>query len=391
MFYSSEKKAILSLACLYVFRILGLFMLISTLPLYAKTLPLSDPRLIGLAIGIYGFMQGILQIPFGILSDRFGRRRLLNIGLCFFLLGSLIGSFATSIYTIILARALQGTSAIGCVILASLADLTREEIRARAMGLIGISIGGAFVLALILGPMIAEKVGLKGIFWVCFLLSIFALWLVNSNKNVLVNLPNCSVTRNPLAGFALVLFDRKLIFLNFGIFILHAILASLFLVIPSILMAEGFEQTNLNKIYAEIILGSLLVVFPMLSIAERFGKKDWLFINAIGVLWLALFLAVNQSFSLVFSMGLFFVGFNILEALLPSLVSSTTKQYKGTALSIYSSMQFFGIFVGAALGGWLNHRYGEVAVLSFSVILAGTWFLWALTEIGVQSYVKRRE
>jgi MFS family permease len=391
---TQEKRAIFTVCSLYMLRMLGLFMILPVFSLYASEVPWSTPALMGWAMGIYGLTQGLLQIPFGIASDRFGRQRLLNIGLGLFVLGSLVGIMAQTIYGLILARALQGAGAIGSVILATLSDCTREQIRARAMGMVGISIGISFLGAFWGGPLLAERFGLTGIFMVCALLGIAALCLLNGQKIVFLKQtvmldPAEKISDGIMLKSKQMLQDPNLSGYYGGIFVLHAVLVALFLVVPDLLKDSTAWFSKQSFVYVGVLLGALLVAMPLLFIAERYAKKTALFLGGLLLLWAGL-VGLRVGASVVWGLWVFFIGFTVLEALFPSFVSIVApKRSKGMALGVYSSFQFLGIFCGGLMGGWLNNEYGKMAVLTFSVIITGSFTLWMFYKLGVQHYVKR--
>lgn len=376
-----ERRAVLSLALLYNVRMLGLFMVLPLLALYAADYRGATPTLIGLALGIYGLSQALLQIPLGWLSDRVGRKPVIVGGLLVFALGSLLAAWSDSIHGIILGRLLQGAGAIASSIMALVADLTSEEQRTKAMAVVGASIGLAFAVALVVGPLLAAFGGLDMVFAITALLAvlgILVLWGIPkapAGQGVERAAPRGSLFRRALR-------DPGLLRLDAGIFTLHCVLMALFLVLPGLLEGlAGVPRDSHWQIYLPVILLSVLGVVPMMRLAERGGRPAPVFLGAILSLVAALVgLGLASSAWMVYlGAWLFFVGFNYMEATLPSMVSKAVfPGGRGTALGIYSTAQFLGIFVGGALGGWLLERFGSQSVLLFCIGLCVLWCLVAL-------------
>jgi MFS family permease len=380
----TERRAALSLASIMATRMLGLFMILPVFALYAEGLPDATPTLIGLAIGAYGLTQALLQVPFGMASDRFGRKRVITIGLLLFAAGSVVAAMSDTLTGIILGRALQGCGAVAAAVMALTADLTREEQRTKAMAIIGMSIGSAFALALVVGPLLNEAVGVKGIFWLTAVLAlggIALLWLRVPRPE------QCSTHRDAelvpeQAGS--VLLDSQLLRLNAGILILHTILTAAFVVLPLVLRDElGIVAAHHSWVYLPILLFSAVAMVPFIIIAERKRRMKSIFVGAVTVLGLSL-LALSQwhtnMLAFVVILWLFFTAFNFLEASLPSLVSKTAPaDKKGTAMGIYSSSQFFGAFLGGGVGGWAYGEFGVSGVFIFCAAMVGLWWLLAVS------------
>lgn len=377
-----ERRAAISLAGIFSLRMLGMFMILPVFALYAAKLDGATPALMGLAIGAYGMTQAILQIPFGLLSDRFGRKPVIAVGLLLFALGSVVAALSTSIYGIILGRAIQGSGAIAAAVMALAADLTREEQRTNAMAIIGMSIGFSFSLALVTGPILDHWIGLSGIFWLTAVLAcvgIAGLYLV---------VPQPQVSRvhrdaEPVpAQFMSVLKDAQLLRLNYGILSLHLILTATFTVLPLILRDYlGMVSAKHWHLYLPVMLLSVAAMIPFIILAERRRRMKQVFLGAIAVVALAEFGMALWHVSLV-SVGLllflFYAGFNLLEATLPSLISKMApSDSKGTAMGFYSSSQFLGAFIGGAAGGWLQGHFGIAGVLVFCGVIAMLWLLVA--------------
>ena len=377
-----EKRATLSLSSIYALRMLGLFMILPVLSLFAEQMEGATPMLIGLAISVYGLTQAILQIPFGLLSDRFGRKKIIIIGLILFSAGSIVAAVSTTIYGVLIGRAIQGSGAIAAAIMALVADLTQEVHRTKAMATIGASIGVSFGVAITLGPILASYVGISGIFWLTAGLSLLAIFVVL----FIVPTPKKSRVHRDAelvpGQFLNVLKNPDLLRLDYGIFVLHLCLTASFVVLPLLIRDAGLIPENHWMVYLPILVTSMAVIVPFVIIAEKKRQMKKIFIGAIMALLLAnvgLFMYFNNLVGLIGFLWLFFCGFNLLEATLPSLISKTAPgDLKGTAMGAYSSSQFMGAFVGGAAGGWLYGELGVETVFLFSAIAAGSWVIVAL-------------
>lgn len=377
-----ERRVTFSLAGIYALRMLGLFMILPVLSLFAEQLQGSTPLLIGLAISVYGLSQAILQIPFGLLSDRYGRKKIIVCGLLLFAAGSIVAAMATTIYGVLLGRALQGSGAIAAAIMALVADLTQEVHRTKAMALIGVSIGLSFGVAITLGPVIAGFAGVQGIFWLTALLALLAILVLL----LLVPTPKKSRLHRDAepvpAQFGDVLKNTDLLRLDFGILVLHLILTASFVIIPLLLRDAGLLSARHWQVYLPVMVVAMLVIVPFIILAEKKQKMKAVFLGAIAVLVLANigFIRFHDSvIGISACLGLFFCGFNLLEATLPSLISKTApSDLRGTAMGVYSSCQFLGAFLGGAVGGWLYGAYGVASVFLCS---AGTALLWLLVAL----------
>jgi MFS family permease len=378
----AEFRATTSLALVFSVRLLGLFMVYPVFAAYAGGLSGANPYLIGEALGIYGLTQGLLQIPFGLLSDKFGRKLMIVIGLLLFIAGSAVAAVSTSIGGLIFGRALQGAGAVGSVILAMLADLTSEGSRTKAMAVVGITIGGSFLIALVIGPVIASFVGVSGLFWLMGILGLVGIGLillvVPSPRRIGVHRDAETVP----AVLGAVLRDRALLRLDVGIFVLHAVLTAMFLVVPGLLRATlNVTPDGDWKIYLPVLLVSVLIMGAAVGFERRL-RGQGIFIAAIVALAASnALMAVGGSSAvmLITALVAFFSAFNILEATLPSLVSKTAPaEAKGTALGVYSSLQFLGIFAGGAAGGWLDQHAGSGGVFTFTIALALLWLVVAI-------------
>lgn len=381
---AAERRVALSLSAIFALRMMGLFMILPVLSLYADRYQGYTPTLAGLAIGIYGLTQALFQIPFGMLSDRVGRKPVIIGGLLLFALGSVIAALSDSMLGLIIGRGLQGMGAIAAVVMALAADLTREEQRTKAMAIIGASIGVAFAIALILGPVISHWIGLSGVFAITAVLAIGGILLLQGL------VPKPVIQRRHRDAETLpeqiqrVLRDRQLLRLDAGILILHLILTASFVVIPLLLRDHG--QLDASKhwfVYLLVLLASVCFMAPFILIADKYRLIKPIFAAAVLMLALAqlgLLTFHTSLWQIVLLMVVFFTGFNILEANLPSLISRLAPpETKGTALGIYSTSQFLGAFIGGLGGGWLHAHYGPGAVFEACAVLALMWFAFALT------------
>ena len=380
---ASEKRATWSLASIYALRMLGLFLIMPVLSLFAEQLEGSTPALIGLSIGIYGISQSILQIPFGLMSDRFGRKKIIISGLIIFLIGSVVAALSTTIYGVLLGRAIQGSGAIAAPIMALVADLTQEVHRTKAMALIGLSIGVSFGVAITAGPIIGGLIGVHGIFWLIAGLSFIAIFVVR----FLVPDPKKSKKHRDAElvpnQFFNILKNTELLRLNYGIFVLHAMLTASFVVLPLLMSDAGLAPAEHWKVYLPVFVVSMAAIIPFVIVAEKKRKMKAVFIGAIATLVLADLGLMQFSSSLIGIIGflwLFFTGFNLLEATLPSLVSKTAPgDLRGTAMGVYSTSQFLGAGLGGGIGGWCYGQMGASGVFLFCAIAAFTWFLLSLS------------
>ncbi len=378
---TGEKRAVLGLAGVYGFRMLGLFLILPVFALFAEKLPGATPFLTGLAVGIYGLTQAVLQIPFGLLSDRIGRKPVIFGGLLLFALGSVIAASAQDVWLVILGRAVQGSGAIAAVVMALAADLTREENRTKAMASIGITIGASFMIAMMAGPVLGRLIGVSGIFWLTAVLALLGIAVV---ALVVPTPTRSSVHRDAEtvpAMFGRVLRDPELLRLDFGIFCLHLILTALFLAVPVMLRDLGLEPLQHASLYLPVMLGSIAAMVPFIILAERRGLMKQVFLGAVTSLALAQFalgVLSQQFWGFVAALALFFTAFNLLEATLPSLVSKVAPvDAKGTAMGVYSTSQFSGAFVGGVFGGWIHQHFGLAAVFQAGAVVGVIWLLVA--------------
>jgi len=381
---ASERKAVTSLAGIYSLRMMGLFMILPVFALYAQHLKGTTPTLVGLAIGIYGLTQAVLQIPYGMLSDRIGRKPIIIFGLMIFAVGSIVAATSTSITGVIIGRALQGAGAIAATVMALTADLTREENRLAAMATIGISIGFAFAVSLVLGPILNNLIGVPGIFWLTAVLAISAIAVL---KWVVPNPVSSTFHRDAMTApeqLKSVLRDPQLLRIDFGIFVLHLMLTSTFVVMPLALVHNAhLPSAHHWYIYLPVMLVSMVLMVPFVIIAEKKRRMKQVFGAAIltmGIAEVCFLLMYHSLVGLVFGLFLFFIAFNVLEATLPSLIAKiAAPDHKGTAMGVYSSSQFIGAFTGGVVGGWLHQHYSLGAVFGLAAAMAMVWFLLAAT------------
>ena len=378
-----ERRAVAALSGIFSLRMLGLFMFLPVFSLHAHEYAGYTPLLIGVAIGIYGLTQGVFQVPFGILSDRFGRKPVIAAGLLVFALGSVVAALADDIWGIVAGRALQGAGAVAAAVMALASDLTGEAHRTRVMAVIGASIGVAFALALVLGPVLTEVAGVAGLFWVTAALAAVAivlLWLG-------VPAPPRVAHRGEaaLAGLAIALRDGQMLRLNAGIFILHAIMVATFVALPIALRDRaGVDVADHWKVYVGVLLASVVFTVPLIVAADRANRSRSVMLLGILVLGAGLAGLAGAPAGVMFFVCLvvYFTGFNTLEASLPAMVSRVAPMAaRGAALGVYSTLQYLGAFAGGVVGGWLLGAGGEHVALA---ALTGLCFAWVLIAIGLR-------
>jgi len=374
-----ELRASASLASLFALRMIGLFLILPVFAVHATKLRGGESlTLVGLALGAYGLTQAMLHLPFGMASDRFGRKRIIVLGLIIFAAGSFLAASATDIYWTIAGRALQGAGAISAAVVAFVADLTRDEHRTKAMAIIGASIGLAFAISLVAAPGLYRVIGMDGIFTLTGVMAILGIWVT------LQVVPAEPAARRTAAGpmppkrLSEIVFDPELLRLNVGIFTLHLTQMAMFVVVPHALVAYGgLPVADHWKVYLPVVIGSFVLMVPPILAAERRSQLKAVFLGAIAVLALVElgFAGFGKSFGGIVALLLaFFVAFNILEASLPSLVSRVAPvSARGTALGIYNTTQSLGLFAGGALGGWLAQHFGAGAVFGASAALMIAW------------------
>lgn len=364
---SIERKALTGLSLLYASRMLGLFMVLPVLTLYGQSLEGASSASLGLALGVYGLTQAILQIPFGAASDRFGRKPLIIIGLLIFLAGSVLAALSTHVYGMVIGRALQGAGAISSVVLALLADYTREEQRSKVMAVIGAVIGASFVLAVMLGPWVAGLGGISGLFWFTSGLALVGLLITAWLPGVPPVQAHDERQFRP-GDLWRVLADKNVTILSFGVFLLHMTMTALFVALPVVLVARGFDAENLGRIYAPVMILAFIGMAPLMMMSERRNAQVQFlrFTAVIVMLALVLMWSVQQWAMSAVALLAFFVGFNFMEATLPSLLSRKAKQsVRGTSMGVFSTAQFTGAAMGGLLGGLLfsDMAFGNIIVL----------------------------
>jgi len=383
---SIEKKAALTLSCVFALRMLGLFMLLPVFSIVGQELGGYTPVLVGVAIGAYGLTQAIFQIPFGWMSDRFGRKPVILFGLVIFVVGSLVAAMSDHIYGVIAGRLLQGCGAIASAIMALAADLSRDDQRTKIMASIGMSIGAAFALAMVLGPVLTNLLGLQGIFFAISLLAIVAMLVIY----FLTPEPDHKYTQKDAVAsknqFSMIFKDPQLMRLNFGIFTLHFLLTSFFVAFPNRLSALGVNLAEHSWLYLVTMVVSVGLMLPMMIFAEK--KRQHARAMLVGVMLIALvqFSFGMYQFSLVLvvvAMIVYFTGFNLMEALLPSMISRIAPlSGKGTALGVYSTSQFAGAFLGGPIAGLIMQYKGMDGIYLVGAFMA---MFWALLSLGLKN------
>ena len=375
-----ELHASLSLALIFALRMLGLFLVLPVFALEAAKFPGGDdPARVGLAMGIYGLTQGLLQLPFGMASDRFGRKRVMVLGLLLFAAGSFLAAMAESLNGLLLGRAVQGAGAISAAVTALLADQTRDAVRTKAMALVGGSIALVFALSLVLAPALAAHIGLTGLFALTGTLALagvaVVLWVVPPEPLLHTNQPRGKLSE--------VLSHAGLLRLNFGVFVLHAVQLAMWMAVPALLVQAGLDKAHHWWVYLPAVLGSFVVMGASLFPLERRGYLRGVFLAAIGLialvqvglLWVADAPQVNTMATLLF---LFFCGFNVLEASQPSLASRLAPVHvRGSALGVYNTLQSMGYFAGGLAGGALLKWGGTHSLFIACGLAMLAWFIVA--------------
>ncbi|SDZ64892.1 MFS transporter [Pseudomonas sp. NFIX28] len=380
----AETRAASGLALVFAFRMLGMFMVLPVLATYGMDLAGATPALIGLAIGAYGLTQAIFQIPFGIISDRIGRRPVIYLGLIVFALGSVLAANADSIWGVIAGRILQGAGAISAAVMALLSDLTREQHRTKAMAMIGMTIGLSFAVAMVVGPLLTRGFGLSGLFFATggmALLGIFIVAFMVPRSTGPLQHRESGVARQALLP---TLKHPDLLRLDLGIFVLHAMLMSSFVALPLALVEKaGLPKEQHWWVYLTALLISFFAMIPFIIYGEKRRKMKRVLLGAVTTLLLTelFFWEFGDSLrALVIGTVVFFTAFNLLEASLPSLISKVSPAGgKGTAMGVYSTSQFLGSALGGILGGWLFQHGGLSVVFLGCAGLAALWLAFAVT------------
>lgn len=379
---SIEKKASLSLATVFGMRMIGLFMILPVFAIYGVELEGYSPMWLGLAIGAYGFTQAVLQIPMGILSDKFGRKPIIICGLIVFCIGSIIAGLSDSVYGVVIGRAIQGMGAIASATLALAADLSREEHRPKVMATIGMFIGLSFAIAMVLGPLVADSFGLAGLFYLTAILAIVGIGLVIFVvPNSVNSAPPGDLVPIPNKLLKLVK-DPQLFRINFGVFVLHLALTAMFVSLPIMLTDVGFAVSDHWQLYLPALLVSFVLMVPFMIWAIKKQKEKLVFCAAIILMAIALttlWLSHDILWVMVVLVMMFFTAFNYLEATMPSTLSRIAPAgEKGSAMGMYSSSQFFGAFCGGVAGGIVQTYFDGAAVFLFCAILLILWLFVAL-------------
>ncbi len=380
---ATERRASASLASIFALRMLGLFLVLPVFALEAAKYPGGDdPARVGMAMGIYGLTQGVLQIPFGIASDWWGRKRVIIAGLLIFALGSFVANWAPDLNWLIAGRSLQGAGAISAAVTALLADATRDEVRTKAMALVGASIALMFALSLVIAPLLAGYIGLHGLFALTGVLALggiaVVLWWVPPEPLDHVNRPRGSVAE--------VLKDTALLRLDFGVFVLHAVQLAMWVAIPALLVGAGLDRSQHWQVYLPTVLASFGVMGMTLFPLERRGYLRAVFLGAVGLIFvvqLGLLWAASHTAPEAHSLSwlalllfLFFCGFNVLEASQPSMASRVAPAHaRGAALGVYNTLQSLGFFAGGAVGGWVTKTHGAQGLF---LLCGGLMLLWLL-------------
>ena len=379
---AQEKRAASGLALVFAFRMLGMFMVLPVLATYGQDLLGQTPFLLGVAIGAYGLTQAFLQIPFGMLSDRFGRLPIIYIGLLIFAAGSVVAGMSDSVWGVIAGRILQGAGAISAAVMALLSDLTREQHRTKAMAMIGISIGISFAVAMVVGPLVTRGFGLSGLFWFTAVMALLGMVIIALTVPKPVQQVRTREAGVAKAALATTLRNPALLRLDFGIFVLHALLMASFVALPLALVEQGgLPKEEHWWVYLIALFVGFFAMLPFIIYSEKKRQMKRVFVGAVAVLMLTelfLWLVADSLTLLVIGTLAFFTAFNFLEASLPSLISKVAPAgAKGTAMGVYSTSQFLGAALGGMLGGWLFSVGGASLVFAGCTALAALWLIFA--------------
>ncbi|WP_343597431.1 MFS transporter [Acinetobacter sp.] len=381
MMNALERRSTFALSSIFALRMLGLFMIIPVFSVAGQSYQYATPALLGLAVGVYGLSQSILQIPFSLWADRFSRKPLVIIGLLLFAIGGAIAAMSHTIYGVILGRAVAGAGAVSAVVMALLADVTREEQRSKAMAVMGMSIGLSFVVAFSLGPWLTSLVGISGLFWVTTLMglcAIFMLFLVPKTTR-----HHRNFQQGYLPQLKAVLKMPDLNRLHVSVFSLHLLLTAMFIYVPSQLIEyAGIPLSKHGLVYLPLLLIGVLLSFPSIIVAEKYRKMRGIFLFAITGVVLGLLILIfgyTSKYVILLGLGLFFVAFNVMEALLPSWLSKSAPiQSKATAMGVNASAQFLGAFFGGTLGGQLLMLHNTTVGWSILTVISVVWLLIGL-------------
>jgi predicted MFS family arabinose efflux permease len=383
----TERRAAFSVAGIFSTRMLGLFMIFPVFALFAhEEFEGVTATQIGIAMGIYGLTQAFLQIPYGMLSDRFGRKPLIILGMLVFMVGSIVCALADSIEMMIVGRALQGMGAVAAVLMATVADLVSEQFRLRAMSIVGMTIGLSFTVSLVAGPMLGELFGVRGIFWVIAGLAVIGVLLVIFMVPKISNQTFQREAEADPSQFKDVIKNPQLLRLDIGVFVLHAILTAMFIAVPFLIRdTAGLDSLHHWELYLPVMLLSFALMVPFIIQAESKGRMKPIFVGAVltvSLMQLALLYGAEGFWSMFVILLVFFTAFNLLEASLPSLVVKLSPaDKKGTASGVYSSSQFLGAACGGALGGWFYQLYGMDGLFLFTAGMGLVWFAVAATMV----------
>ncbi len=377
----SELRSTLALAGIFGLRMLGLFLLLPVFSIHARGLPGGEHALwVGLALGIFNIVQACFYIPLGRLSDRIGRKPVVFWGLSLFVAGALICAAEDDLLWIAIGRGVMGAGAISAAISAWVADLTREQVRTRAMALVGGSIALSFALSLVIAAPIYRMIGLSGIFVVLAVLGVIAMlvtyFVLPTHKPEM---------KAPQASLKEVFFRPELMRLNDGVFVLHATQVAMFLVVPRLLVQAGLPLSDHWQVYLPVVLLSFFLMAPLIIIGEKKQCLRPILLIAIVLLFIAecFFTGTSSILGIASALLIYFVGFNLLEALQPSLVSRFAKESKGTAMGVYNTTQSIGLFSGAVIGGWLMDSHGDLSVFAAGAVLLLCWLIiaWSMREL----------
>ena len=384
MMNALERRATFALSSIFALRMLGLFMIIPVFAVAGQSYQYATPALLGLAVGVYGLSQALLQIPFSLLADRFSRKPLIIFGLLLFALGGAVAAMSETIYGVIIGRAIAGAGAVSAVVMALLADVTREENRTKAMATMGMSIGVSFVVAFSLGPWLTTLVGISGLFWVTTIMGLLAMLMLFMVPKTTRHHQN--FRHGYVKQLKQVLKMGDLNRLHVSVFSLHLLLTAMFIYVPSQLI--GYAGIPLSKhgiVYLPLLVVSLFFAFPSIILAEKYRKMRGIFLVAItGIITglLILIFGYESKYIMLTGLGLFFIAFNVMEALLPSWISKVAPiESKATAMGVNASAQFLGAFFGGTLGGQLLLLHNTTMGWS---ILSAIAIIWLLISFGLE-------